>query len=185
MIDALTSDQEMSLREYREECLRSGHSCAPSDRAAAETAFRGMYARLGRGQPRVWWCDGPATGSILRDLLGASPGPSLGASPGASPGASLGASLRANLGASLRASHWWSCWGQHEIYWPAFYDWPDRFLRKMYGEKDRALLDMWLTLGKSTGWWQPYENGVVACERPERQALDAEGRLPHRVDHGA
>ena len=80
-IDALTPEQEQSLAAYREDWLRVGRSCEPANRAEAERVFVAMYAALGKPAPKVWWCDGPATGSLVRAILRAN--------------------LRANLGDNL------------------------------------------------------------------------------------
>jgi hypothetical protein len=70
-------------------------------------------------------------------------------------------------------------YGQHELYWVAFYNWPDKNLRKIYSDLDREKLDLWMMLSKSCGWWYPYKNICLVCERPVRQAIDDDGRLHH------
>jgi hypothetical protein len=52
----------------------------------------------------------------------------------------------------------------------------------MRTDEQRHRLNWWLTLSRTTGWWHPFENIVVACERPARQAVDAEGRLHHESE---
>src|SRR5207244_2128936 len=91
---------EKSLAEYREYWLRQGRSCEPADRELASRVIREMYAALGKHMPYVWWCDGPAVGSLVRTILTAT----LGATLGANLRANLGDNLRANLGANLRAN---------------------------------------------------------------------------------
>ena len=71
----------------------------------------------------------------------------------------------------------WHNWGSHEAYWPAYYNWPDAELRKMFSDSDREKLGLWLTLAESTGWWEPYQNVVFMCERPSIQLVDETGRL--------
>jgi hypothetical protein len=41
------------------------------------------------------------------------------------------------------------------------------------------LLSLWCALGRSTGWWLVWRDMIIACERPLRQAVDADGRLHH------
>jgi hypothetical protein len=121
-IESLTPEQETALVAYREECLAVGRSCEAADREAAETVFRSMYAALGMPAPYVWWCDGPAVGSMvrmilknqnsailkapanLRDNLWANLWDNLGANLWANLGANLGDNLRDNLGDNLRAN---------------------------------------------------------------------------------
>jgi hypothetical protein len=148
---------------------------------------------------------GDNLGDNLRDNLGANLWANLGANLGANLRANLGdnlranlwanlgdnlranlgdnlrANLRANLGDNLRANLGdnldWPFWGQQELYWQAFYDWPDINIKAMHNIDQREKLDLWLTLSKSCGWWQPYENIVFVCERPKTLNLDERGRL--------
>lgn len=78
-----------------------------------------------------------------------------------------------NLWANLN----WIFWGQHEIYWPAFYVWPHQELRPMHSAQQWEQLNWWMTLSKSCGWWQPYKGIIFVCERPLRQDVDEQGRL--------
>ena len=163
-IETLSKAEEDSLSAYRDEFLSAGRSCNPADRKAAEAALTAMYARLGKKAPVVLWWDGPATGSLARTLLTS---------------ANLRANLRDNLRDNLGDNLWWSFWGQHECYWQAFYAFPHEVLRAMHTDEQWSLLSDWMTLSKSCGWWQPYEGAVFACERPERQDVDEQGRLHH------
>ena len=138
---------------------------------------------------------GASLGDSLGDSLRANLSPNLGANLGDSLGDSLRASLRDNLWAnlwdSIRDNLWanlrvnlgdslsWYFWGQHELYWSAYYDWPDVALRRMHAAEHRKRLDWWLVLGRSTGWWHPFSGIVMACERPSRQSVDVQGRLHH------
>ena len=117
----------------------------------------------------------------------------LGANLGANLRANLGDNLRDNLGDNLRDNLWdnlwdnlgdnlranasWYNWGSHEAHWPAYYNWPDAELRKMFSDSDREKLALWLTLAEGTGWWEPYQNVVFMCERPSIQLVDSNGRL--------
>jgi hypothetical protein len=120
-------------------------------------------------------------GANLRDNLG----DNLGANLWANLGANLGANLWANLGANLRANLRdnlgdnlsWGFWGSHESAWPAYYNFPDAELRKMFSDEQREKLHLWLSVCAGTGWWEPYENVVFMCERPSVQIVNSGGRL--------
>ena len=172
-IQALTAAQERDLVAYREEYLAHGRSTQPSDRATTERVIRAMYQEIGEREPYVWWVDGPATGSIIRAIIMDNLRDNLGDNLGANLGDNLRANLRANLGANL----FWSFWGQHEAAWPAFYAWPDLFLRTMHTDRQREQLSWWTDLAKSCGWWQPFKGIVFCCERPAIQATNAKGQL--------
>jgi hypothetical protein len=160
-IEKLTPAQEKRLVEYRNEWLAIGRSAAPSDRPAAEKAISRMYELLGKKRPYFWWCDGPAVGSLVRTIL-----PEIKKEM-------TGKNLRDNLGDNLS----WGFWGSHESAWPAYYNFPDAELRKMFSDEQREKLHLWLSVCAGTGWWEPYENVVFMCERPSVQIVNSGGRL--------
>ncbi len=102
-IEVLTDVQWEQVRALRGEYVAWGLCTDAPDRAAAEGAIAGMYARIGRPAPRFVWTDSPATGAlacaVLRDA-------SLSASLGDSLRVSLSASLRDSLRDSLGVSLW-------------------------------------------------------------------------------
>jgi hypothetical protein len=102
-IDSLTPAQEQQMLAYRAECLAVGRNTNPADRKTAERVFASFYARLKLPTPKVWWFDGPATGSMARIILAQK---NLRANLRANLGANLGADLQANLGANLQANLW-------------------------------------------------------------------------------
>ena len=61
-------------------------------------------------------------------------------------------------------------------FWIAFYDFIN-LIGVPYNKKDREVLDNWLILGRSTGWWCPFHNICFCFERPSVLNLDEEGRL--------
>lgn len=177
--DTLTAAQEAQLLVSRAEWEAIGRSTEPADRPTAEAAITALYAIAGKPKPLFFWVDGPAQGSLLishviRDdwetrteadrqaiLTARYPFP-------------------ATIDTSEVRKHLsWGFWGQHEAYWAAYYDWPDRYVAKLYPDDLRHQLDQWVAIAKSCGWWHPYELAVVVCERPEIQTVDTEGRLHH------
>jgi len=67
------------------------------------------------------------------------------------------------------------------LYWQAHYLFPHLHIRPMHTEQQMGLLDQWLSISKSTGWWHPYEGVCFCCERPAVQRVDSRGRL-HAAD---
>lgn len=164
-IELMTAEQEAALIEFREKWLAIGRATEPADRVKAEVAITRMYVLMGEEPPRFWWCDGPASGSIIRMIISSKPE------------ANLAANLRANLAANLAANLNWSFWGQHECYWQAWAMFAHLYLRPMHTEDQIRTLTLWLYLSESCGWWQPFRGICFICERPERQLTDADGRL--------
>ena len=109
----------------------------------------------------------------------------------------LGSNLRLNLESNLESNLWSNLWsnlrsnlesnlrsnlesnlfyGQHDLYWAAFYD----FCSKIgieYKKEEVEILSHWLSIGKSTGWWSPYENVCFCFERHSVLKVDGEGKL--------
>jgi len=53
------------------------------------------------------------------------------------------------------------------MFWIAYYRYPEQYLHVDYGEFSKVL-QLWDTLGKSCGWWYPYENICFVSDRPEQ-----------------
>lgn len=58
-------------------------------------------------------------------------------------------------------------WGQTEVPWVNFYKFAEDVLKIKFNPDDSKWLNVWAEITKSMGWWWPFENVVVACERPE------------------
>ncbi len=127
----------------------------------------------------------------LRDNLGANLGDNLGANLGANLRANLGANLRANLGANLwdnlRANLGANLWDNQLAYtgtsfwgaWDYYLMWLDGGGRvgAPYPAKEAAMLADHMEVCRTIGWWYPYGNICLLCDRPETLNLDTEGRL--------
>jgi hypothetical protein len=57
-------------------------------------------------------------------------------------------------------------WGSFELYWTAFYTFPEMALGVQYDRSSSDLLANWHAAALSAGWWYPYEHAVFVCERP-------------------
>ena len=60
--------------------------------------------------------------------------------------------------------------------WIAFYDFCNS-IGVPYSKDDREILDGWMNLGKSTGWWCAFEDVCFCFERPSALHIDSQGRL--------
>ena len=81
-----------------------------------------------------------------------------------------------NLGNNLRNNLDNTFWGQHELYWIAYYDFCN-LIGVSYNKSNRIILDKWLNIGKSTGWWIPFENVCFCFERHNILKTDNNGKL--------
>jgi len=107
-------------------------------------------------------------------------------------GANLGDNLRDNLwdnlGASLRDNkieyQGTDMWGQQDMYWVAFYEFPYLFLDIKYKDDELNKLTMWKEIGMSAMWWYPFEGICFICDRPQELNFDEQKRL-HAEDRSA
>ena len=189
MIIKLTKKQESFLVEYRNEILAYGRSTEPSDRKATEKSITFFYKKIGYKKPMFFWFDGPLSGGyaieIIKNTAKSESNPNLGSNLGSNLWSNLGSNLRSNLWSNLGSNLWSNLWsnlgsnlfyGQHDLYWAAFYD----FCIKIgieYKKEDVEILSHWLSIGKSTGWWSPYENVCFCFERHSVLKVDGEGKL--------
>jgi hypothetical protein len=152
-IESLTPEQEQMLNKHRNEYLQWGLSCEPMNQDAVKVTIGEMYSRIGKNVPSFWFCQSPAQMLIVISILKSK---------------LLGANLWDNLGVNLGNNLWDSdFWGQMDMFWIAYYRYPEQYLHVDYGEFSKVL-QLWDTLGKSCGWWYPYENICFVSDRPEQ-----------------
>ncbi|WP_179199616.1 DUF6745 domain-containing protein [Streptomyces sp. NRRL B-24572] len=196
-------DTEMNRTTAADRWRAVAAATGPADRAAAEAGVRSAYRSAGLAPPeRVLWADSPlAAVTLLRGLTHA--GRSVRDEVRTRPWAEERRRLHDALGPAGWAAHWQATgarlWdltrsladriragvteaagadaaevrlllldavlGQHDAAWLAAFD----------GNGDR--LAGLATVAEHAGWWWPYENAVVICERPVELHRDEAGRL--------
>lgn len=101
----------------------------------------------------------------------------------------LGVRFQGQLGDQLRAQLQElqfltnAFWGQHEVYWIAFYEFGLE-LGLRYDEAAAGLLRSWATIARTAGWWAPFSGICVLSDRPRYVSFDERDRL-HRAGAGA
>ncbi|MFJ3233918.1 DUF6745 domain-containing protein [Streptomyces sp. NPDC086787] len=178
---------------------------APADRARAEQGVRLAYRRAGLAEPRrILWARSPREAvALIRTLEDT--GPSVREAVRSAPWAAERLRLHAELGAAGWSAHWaatggrlWdgtqalvervrqgvleeftdagaevrlllldAVLGQHDAPWLAAFP------------TDRAPLDGLGEVCRSAGWWWPFAEVAVVCERPVALHRDEAGRLDH------
>jgi hypothetical protein len=86
---------------------------------------------------------------------------------------SLRDNLRDNLMANLGDSDFW---GQMDLYWICYYQYPSKFLGIDY-KALQSILNLWDDIGHSCGWWYPYENICFISDRPKEIHKNERGQL--------
>jgi len=79
-------------------------------------------------------------------------------------GTNIRTNLGDNLGDNIRNS---DLWGQMDLYWICYYQFPRKYLNITYKKEYSEILDLWDNIGRSIGWWYPYENICFISDRPK------------------
>ncbi|SFR26285.1 hypothetical protein SAMN04488564_109332 [Lentzea waywayandensis] len=179
----------------REDWLAHALSTAPADRPAAEEAVAQLYAATGRPPPDFVWVRSPAEAAtvlpakeifryrdnwqtveaqiaaLVSDLRQRRRQRGDWQGAPSRQGTDLRRIVREGLIPAINSTMPGSLgigWaGQHEADWQADLNAPDL-----------ELLDVWVTLTRSTGWWWPREDVCVMSDRPTAVHVDANS-LPH------
>lgn len=193
------------VSRLRDDWLAHALSTAPADRPAAEEAVAQLYAATGRPPPRFVWVRSPAEAAKVlppKKILSATEDWQTVEAQIAALVSDLRHRLRQRLEwhrTTYRVSEHlrrvvrqglvpalnstlphqlglgWS--GQHDADWQAEFDEHHRVHGVRCGPADRALLDVWETLTRSTGWWWPRDGVCVMAERPVAVHVDADSLL--------
>lgn len=167
-IKSLTKEQKKSLHVYRDEIALNGYSTQPADRKASEAAFHFMYKAIKKKLKRVIWLDSPRQAYILSIVAKHS-------KKTFKTEKEFYTEAKNLIAAGKKGEFCWTR-GQHE-WWTAFFSWPEKEGLVKYNKKDSKLLEQWVILQRSCGWWWPREAQVWACERPEICKVDEAGLL--------
>lgn len=154
-IDKLTPEQESQIEVYNKRWLDYGLTCESADRSAAEAAVLEAYDSAKLPRPKdILWARSPQEGALLA--------------------ARRANSTKEPTKEQLGSAYDNSCFGQHDAGWLAFY----AFCREVLGlEKETDELVPLFKLAQSCGWWYPYSDFVVLCERPLVCKIDDRQRL--------
>ncbi|MER7536833.1 DUF6745 domain-containing protein [Streptomyces sp. NPDC097704] len=196
-------EYEMDRITAAERWRAVGAATGPADRAAAEAGVRLAYRLAGLAEPeRVLWVDSPlAAVTLVRSL--ADRGRSVRDEVRTRPWAEERRRLHDVLGPAGWADHWQATGAR---LWDLTRNLADRIragvaeaadadaaevrlllLDAVLGQHDAAWLAAFdghgvrlaglATVAEHAGWWWPYENAVVICERPLELHRDEAGRL--------
>ena len=185
-ITKLTLEQEAELPQFRQRYLDIACGGYRANRAELHTAITLAYAEIGKPEPKLFIFESPAACLIAIKIfeMGARDELKLGDNLGANLWANLRANLRANLGDNLWANLGDNLgdnrymWGSQDLFWIAHY----RFAQKIgcrFDERDARRLDIMERIATQCEWWWPFENIVIASERPMVVRRDERGRLHH------
>lgn len=153
-IAQLTPEQEAQIQPYLEKTLAEGLSTEPCDRPKVEKLVIECYEERGLTPPKkIYWAGSPKEASLLHRKLAAEAGIEI---------------------TSLQIPQ---MRGQHDLYWLGFYG----FLTEVLGLEWDGNLKPHLELARNCGWWMPFEDICICCERHSTLKRD-ENNDPHCED---
>lgn len=88
-----------------------------------------------------------------------------------------------DIKASIQTSVRESFWGQHEVFWIAYYRYCESVLGIQYDSESTEILAHHERIARSAMWWWPYEGYCIVCDRPASVNM-RNGRL-HNETGGA
>lgn len=148
-----TLEEKRLIDEHFVEGMRIGTCTEPADRATTEACIREMYAIAGHGKPQFTWARSPFEAlSLIHENLPET--------RGTVPGFFAGG---------------------ENAYWVMHYVCGGKLRGTKYEPDKARLLALWDRLIRASGWWFPFERGVVCCDRPDIVKLD-DRRVLHCVD---
>jgi hypothetical protein len=142
LITQLTPEQEALLPKFRDEWFKIGSCCEPANRVATQEAITGLYAKAGKDVPPFTWVNSPL--EALKLIADDKHGGDL---------------------SQARSEVWNALHGQTNAYWVAFYKYCRDVLGVTYERNDE--FNLWEKVTLNAGWWWPYEEACICCERPE------------------
>jgi len=146
----LTPEQQEKLIEFRDECLAIGLSCEPVDAQLATETISAAYKIMGLKVPEIRIVSSPLAANKLINKI---------------------SKKKAN---NYTATY---LWGASDIYWIAFYLFPEMYLGITYPKESSEKLHIMYEIAKNTGWWYPFENLCIVSDRPEYIKCDDQKRL--------
>ena len=190
-IEKLTPEQEAELPRFHQRYLDIACGGGRIDRPALEIALADAYAEIGKPAPRLFIFDSPTMSMMalkifalpkkdqlidqlwgqLRDQLRDQLIDQL--------GDQLGDQLWGQLRDQLRGQRLWNpnfLWGSQDLYWIVWGKFAEHIGVKLKPETARRL-NIMDRISQQCEWWWPYENIVIASQRPIAVRWDDEKRL--------
>jgi hypothetical protein len=150
-IDKLTPEQEAMLPVYRDKWFAVGSCCDPADTEMAEAAILGLYSDAGCEAVPFQWVSSPLGAFKLLEAAGKA------------------------------ESEFFSFFhGAGSAYWVSLYKYCQEVLGIEYGEKETEQLELWTNLTLSCGWWWPFDDTCIVCDRPSSIVWEQD-RSPPRL----
>lgn len=163
----ITPEQEALIESAYQEALKSAFNTTPADRTTAEHAVAGLYRCLGRTPPPVHWFQGPLSAELAYSIVEHEKlsGKALQAALTTLATMTVG-DLRTRLGDRPRKdTAQVAVAGGEELAWIAYYETGAKLGAK-YDKADAEALEHWGRLARASGWWYPFHEAVLMCERP-------------------
>jgi hypothetical protein len=156
MLTQLTPDQEAKLDVWRDKWIEIGLNTDPANREEAEKWIHEAYVKAGLEEPKeIHWTQSPPAAllkyaRINGDLAEDAPDPK-----------------PEDLPDGVKSQIYNFCYGSHDACWLSSYDYLIEVCELQNECEDILKLVPLINLAKHCGWWLPYENITIACEKPQ------------------
>lgn len=156
MLTSLTKEQEEQLAVYRDKWIGIGLDTSPANREQSEHWIKEAYKQAGLEEPaKIHWASSPTAALVLYarlsgELAQDAPDPK-----------------HEDLPDSVKSQIYNFCYGSHDACWLSSYDYLIEVCHLENDCKDILRLKPLIELSKVCGWWLPYDNVVIACEKPK------------------
>jgi len=200
MTQSLTKEQKDFIPIVRDEWIKVGLCTDPANRPEAERGIALVYLAANLTPPKtIIWCESPLAGAIaasqlaqvraqvraqVGDQVAAQVWTQVRAQVGAQVGDQVRAQVRDQVRAQVRAQVGAQVgdqviYGQHEAGWLSQFD----FFKRV-GLDCVNRLEGLSIVARNAGWWWPFTDAVIICERTCSISRNADGKV-HRLDEPA
>ena len=175
----LTDKEKCALEKHRDEWLKISLNTNPIDQKSVIQHVGDLYELIKKKRPPVLFCKSPLSANVLinrmqKDL----------------PDKEIEALKDKNgyidtkgMVKKLKEMEYFSTffWGQLDSYWISFYSFPVQHMGAKLDQDLSEKLAIWTNIAKHCFWWYPFENAVIASQRPTEIHLNANHRM-HCID---
>ena len=171
----LTKEQKDSMHLFAKKYIEKGLSTEPSNKKLAEHSITEIYKLIDRKKPKFIWVGSPFSANVVINVLkrlkfknsavrsavySAVDSAVSSAVSSAVDSAVRSADSKLDFNSNYFGGNLWSAW-------VSFYKFFEESKLVKYNEFDSMRLNLFSDIVDSCGWWYPFENICIVCDRPE------------------
>lgn len=167
MITKLTPQQEVDKIEFLKRYTEIGLNNNPTDKSCVEE-INLFYKELGEKEPHYIWVEGPDDALITISALSTELPKDLAdwSDREIDSGETLSRDLINAYAKATKTQYFSAIFGNGNAYWVLYLKFGEHIGVK-YDEANLRLLNIWDSLIRKCGWFYPFKNLCVVCDRPQ------------------